>query len=65
MKNLRIAIADDHPIALLGVRKRIELNQQFCLVGEAVCALSLIELLEQQSADVVITDYNMPTHSPF
>jgi two-component system capsular synthesis response regulator RcsB len=35
------------------------------VVGEAVCSAGLIELLQRQGADIVITDYNMPGDSPY
>ncbi|HBO1218306.1 TPA: response regulator [Pseudomonas aeruginosa] len=65
MKKLKVIIADDHPIILLGVRELVERNPHYCVVGEAVCSQSLIELLERQSVDVVISDYNMPADSPY
>ncbi|MBU6959753.1 response regulator [Pseudomonas sp. CVAP len=65
MEKLKVIIADDHPIVLLGVRELIERDARFCVVGEAVCSQGLIELLEQQPVDIVITDYNMPADSPY
>ncbi|MGE8393270.1 response regulator [Pseudomonas sp. BIGb0427] len=65
MDKLKVIIADDHPIVLLGVRELVERDERFCVVGEAVCSKGLIELLEQQPVDLVITDYNMPADSPY
>ncbi|MCO1624130.1 response regulator [Pseudomonas putida] len=65
MEKLKVIIADDHPIVLLGVRELIERDPRFCVVGEAVCSQGLIELLEAQAVDVVISDYNMPADSPY
>ncbi|MDU9404194.1 response regulator [Pseudomonas sp. zfem004] len=65
MKKLKVIIADDHPIVLLGVRELVERDPRFCVVGEAVCSSGLIDLLDQQPVDLVITDYNMPTDSPY
>ncbi|MNJ17530.1 Transcriptional regulatory protein RcsB [compost metagenome] len=65
MEKLKVIIADDHPIVLLGVRELVERDPRFCVVGEAVCSKGLIELLEQQTVDIVITDYNMPADSPY
>jgi two-component system capsular synthesis response regulator RcsB len=65
MEKLKVIIADDHPIVLLGVRELIERDPRFCVVGDAVCSKGLIELLEQQTVDIVITDYNMPADSPY
>jgi two-component system capsular synthesis response regulator RcsB len=65
MEKIKVIIADDHPIVLLGVRELIERDPRFCVVGESVCSKGLVELLEQQPADIVISDYNMPADSPY
>ncbi|CAM4106629.1 response regulator [Pseudomonas wadenswilerensis] len=65
MKKLNVVIADDHPIVLLGVRELIERDERFTVVGEAVCSNELIDLLERQPIDLVITDFNMPADSPY
>jgi two-component system, NarL family, captular synthesis response regulator RcsB len=65
MEKFKVIIADDHPIVLLGVRELVERDPRFCVVGEAVCSQGLIELLEGQPVDMVISDYNMPADSPY
>ncbi len=65
MEKLKVIIADDHPIVLLGVRELIERDPRFCLVGEASCSQELIELLKHRPVDIVISDYNMPADSPY
>ncbi|MFC6298139.1 response regulator [Pseudomonas sp. CCM 7893] len=65
MQKLKVIIADDHPIVLLGVRELVSRDPRFCIVGEAACSNGLVELLEAQSVDLVITDYNMPADSPY
>ncbi|MDT8921770.1 response regulator [Pseudomonas taiwanensis] len=65
MEKLKIIIADDHPIILLGVRELIERDPRFCITGEAACSKELIELLENKPADIIISDYNMPADSPY
>lgn len=65
MEKLKVIIADDHPIVLLGVRELVERDARFGVVGEAVCSQGLIDLLEAQPVDVVISDYNMPADSPY
>lgn len=56
----KIVIADDHPIVLAGIRDVMERDPRFELVGEARSPAMLVELLEQHSPDIAITDYNMP-----
>ncbi|MGE7955603.1 response regulator [Pseudomonas sp. NPDC089530] len=65
MEKFKVVIADDHPIVLLGVRELMEREKNFEIVGEAISSQGLIELLEQQPVDIVITDYNMPGDSPY
>lgn len=65
MEKLNVVIADDHPIVLVGVRELVERDTRFRVVGEAMCSNELVSLLEQQSVDVVITDFNMPADSPY
>lgn len=62
-EKLNVIIADDHPIIRLGMRELIDRNERLTLVGEATCSQGLIELLEQQAVDIIITDYNMPPSS--
>lgn len=64
MEKFKVVIADDHPIVLLGVRELMERESNFEIVGEAISSQGLIEILEQQPVDIVITDYNMPGDSP-
>ncbi|MDF9755634.1 two-component system capsular synthesis response regulator RcsB [Pseudomonas sp. TE6288] len=65
MNKLRVIIADDHPVVLLGVRQLIERDERFCVVGEATCSHQLVELLQRTAAEVVVTDYQMPSDSPY
>ncbi len=65
MEKLKVIIADDHPIVLFGVRELVERDPHFSVVGEAVSSSALIELLDQQSVDLIITDYNMPDDSVY
>mgnify|MGYP006145270905 CR=1 FL=1 len=60
MPALKVVIADDHPIVLLGMSHIIERDTRFTLVGEAVSSSQLIDLLHQHQPEVVITDFNMP-----
>lgn len=65
MEQLKVIIADDHPIVLFGVRELVERDPHFCVVGEAVSSSELIALMRQQPVDLIITDYNMPDDSPY
>lgn len=65
METHNVVIADDHPIVLVGVRELVEREKRFRVVGEAVCSNELINLLETQEVDLVITDFNMPGDSSY
>ncbi|MDH2014552.1 response regulator [Pseudomonas juntendi] len=60
MSKMRVLLADDHPIVLMGVREIIERDPRFKVVGEAMNSSELITKLAQLCPDVIITDYNMP-----
>lgn len=62
---LTVIIADDHPIILLGLRKLVEANGSFQVIGEACDSSQLISLLNSSRVDLILTDYNMPGDSPY
>ncbi|AUG05216.1 response regulator [Pseudomonas sp. S09G 359] len=65
MKKIKVVIADDHPIVLLGVREVIQRDARFEVVGEATSSSQLIDRLQSEKPDVVITDFHMPGDSTF
>ena len=65
MHKFNVVIADDHPIVLLGLLELIERDGRFNIVGQAVDSEGLVQLLEQQSVDLIITDFSMPADSPY
>ena len=60
MPHMKVLLADDHPIVLMGVREIIERDPRFKVVGEAMSPSQLIEKISLLRPDVIITDYNMP-----
>lgn len=60
MPKMRVLLADDHPIVLMGVREIIERDSRFEVVGQAMSSSELIDKISQLRPDVIITDYNMP-----
>jgi len=56
----RIAIADDHPIVLLGTRVVIEAGGRHRIVAEAHSAEGLLSILASATVDLVVTDFSMP-----
>jgi two-component system, NarL family, captular synthesis response regulator RcsB len=59
-RTIRIAIADDHPLLLAGLAHELGQQPNVCVTGVARNSTILVDLLENQSVDVVISDYAMP-----
>ncbi|EPL15924.1 response regulator [Pseudomonas sp. CF161] len=60
MKKIKIVLADDHPVVLMGVREYIERDNRYEVVAQVQNSTELVENLQRLKPDVVITDYNMP-----
>lgn len=60
MRELKVVIADDHPVVVLGLREVIVRDERLNLVGEALSSSQLVEQLTLHQPDLVITDFNMP-----
>jgi DNA-binding NarL/FixJ family response regulator len=53
-----IALADDHPIFLEGLKRLLQ--TQFEVVGTAADGGSLVDIVSENPPDIVVTDYSMP-----
>lgn len=60
MRELKVVIADDHPVVLLGLREVIQRDEHFTLAGEALSSSQLVGQLALHQPALVITDFNMP-----
>jgi two-component system capsular synthesis response regulator RcsB len=60
MRELKVVIADDHPVVVLGLREVILRDRRFSLKGEALSSSQLVEQLSLHQPEMVITDFNMP-----
>jgi two-component system, NarL family, captular synthesis response regulator RcsB len=58
-KRIKVAIADDHPVVLCGVRKALE-GAGYDVIGAVDRPSGLIRVLDGAQCDVVVTDYSMP-----
>ncbi|WP_266168957.1 response regulator transcription factor [Dyella subtropica] len=59
-QTLRVVIADDHPVVMLGIRTLLREHGAMQVVGEASHGGELLALLKGESCDLLITDYSMP-----
>ena len=59
-EQLKVLIADDHPLIIAGIRRTIEDLDDMLVVGEAHTGAELIQLIERRRPDVVLMDLRMP-----
>ncbi|WP_338524049.1 response regulator transcription factor [Pseudomonas batumici] len=57
---VRIVLADDHPIFLIGLKAVVSKLDAFKIVGEATSPDELNAVLNSQECDVLVTDFMMP-----
>ena len=57
---IKVLIADDHPLILAGIRRTIEHVDDMELVGEARSGAELMALIERRMPDLVLMDLKMP-----
>ncbi len=60
MTRLRVAIADDHPVLLAGIRSLLGAMPDLELVGEATTGGAALQLVRAQRPDVTVLDISMP-----
>jgi two-component system nitrate/nitrite response regulator NarL len=58
--NIRILIADDHPIVRDGLKKLLSLEEDFEIVGEAADGCEVLEKVQELDPDVLLLDLRMP-----
>ena len=64
-QRIRVLITDDHPLVLIGIRRALEADGGFTIVGEAHDAAELLPLVGRTDAEVVLLDFTMPGMSGF
>lgn len=60
MKHIKIAIADDHPLYIDGIKLALDDNPEIIIVGEAFNGKEIIKIVDNKNPDVVLLDIRMP-----
>jgi two-component system, NarL family, captular synthesis response regulator RcsB len=58
--HIRVALADDHPVIRLGIEATLDDIPAVRRIGSVIDSTQLIELLDSQPCDILVTDYAMP-----
>jgi DNA-binding NarL/FixJ family response regulator len=64
-QEIRIVIADDHPLVRQGLRQVIEIEPHLNIVGEAGNGSEALSMIEELRPDVAILDVDMPHQDGF
>ena len=59
-EQIRIAIADDHPVFRDALLEILQLEEDFCLVGKASNGQEILEVVERYHPQVLLLDLSMP-----
>ncbi|MBY0398061.1 MAG: response regulator transcription factor, partial [Thermoleophilia bacterium] len=57
---IRVALADDHPIVLAGIRTLLNADPEIELVGEATSGSEALPMIHAADPDVAVVDVSMP-----
>lgn len=63
MAEIRVLIADDHPIICAGIRQMLEPADGISVIGEAHTGREALRLIETLKPDVVLLDMELPDRS--
>ncbi|RNB92659.1 DNA-binding response regulator [Brevibacillus fluminis] len=59
-EKISIVLVDDHQLFREGVKRILEMEEDFCVVGEGSDGSEAVELVEKHTPQVLLMDINMP-----
>jgi DNA-binding NarL/FixJ family response regulator len=65
IEQIKIVLADDHPIVRQGLKQMIETDPNLLIVAEAGDGETALELIEMHQPDVAVLDVDMPKMNGF
>jgi two-component system, NarL family, response regulator NreC len=60
MEQLRLVLADSHNLMRQGLRALLETFPEFTIVGEVANGVAAVDLIECETPDVALIDFNLP-----
>jgi DNA-binding NarL/FixJ family response regulator len=60
MTDIRVAVADDHPVVLAGIKALLQGAPEIELLGDATTGKAAIELIQRTMPDVAVIDISLP-----
>lgn len=60
MKTIRVALADDHPVVLAGIKSLLDDAADISLVGEARTGSAALDIIQEVRPDVAVIDISLP-----
>lgn len=60
MNRIRVALADDHPVVLAGIKALLQADPTITLVGEATTGSAALKTICALAPDVAVIDISMP-----
>jgi DNA-binding NarL/FixJ family response regulator len=60
MTDIRVAVADDHPVVLAGIKALLQGAPEIVLLGDATTGKGAIELIQRTMPDIAVIDISLP-----
>ena len=62
---IRVLLVDDHPVVRQGIRLILSTNGEIDVIAEAATAAAAVEVVRNQTVDLVVLDLNLPDQNGF